>query len=108
MGIFDYTLEKLQEYNINRGERKLKPKQLLQVHHRLNNITEFEPDDVFSQLTVCSVVVHNMERKLEIEHKMGSEIEKQFTDNLKAGDAIKINRSSIASITDSMGETDEE
>ena len=38
---------------------------------------------------------------------MGSEIEKQFTDNLKAGDAIKINRSSIASITESLGETDE-
>lgn len=76
MGIFDYSMEELNQYNQNRGDRKLSPGNLVLIHQRLNNITEFDPDDVFSQLTVCSVVVHKMERKLEIQNRVESEIEK--------------------------------
>lgn len=67
--MFDYSMADLNKYNMKRGENKLNLRNLVYAHHRLNNRTEFEIDDVFSQKTVCSCIIKKMEQKYISQHE---------------------------------------
>lgn len=61
-------MKELNEFNQKRGEKRLQLKNLMLVHYRLNNRTEFEPDDTFSQKTVTSCVIKQMKYRYHKEN----------------------------------------
>lgn len=94
MGVFDYSMAKLNEFN-NRRETKLSTKDLIVVHGRLNNRTEFEADDTFSQLTTCSCIVHYMEYKLQVYDDLDNNLLRSFSKVDSKVENVKIDKKSI-------------
>ena len=103
IGVFDYSMAKLNEYNQRRAE-PLKALDLARLHNRLNNRTGFCADDTFSQATTCACIIKRLEFQLEVYDDVDNNIVRSFSKEQTTTEVhlTKINRKSLVEATNKL------